>query len=88
MMSGKIDQTVCLFRLEFENNDLRRKKNDAEDERDSLIKLVERRTAEAERLDADVRRLTQELTSAINAKCEALAAADDVRSREAALNFK
>ncbi|KAK3915190.1 Nucleoprotein TPR [Frankliniella fusca] len=73
---------------ESENNDLRRQRNEAVDERDTLTRMVERRDMELERLREDIKTLSSELSSAINAKCEALANSEEVESKRIALDFR
>lgn len=75
-------------RFEAETMECRREKNDAIDERDCLLKVIERRNAEVERLQADVKTYEAQLQAAINAKCEALAKVDEIQSKEMALDFK
>ena len=58
------------------------------DERDSLLKMVERRNFEVERLEEDVKALKQQLQSAINAKCEALSKCDEIQHKESAVDYK
>lgn len=58
------------------------------DERDGLIRMVERRDAELERQRQDIKTLTTELAAAVNAKCQALANAEEVESKQAALDFR
>lgn len=52
------------------------------------MKMVERRNFEVERLEADINSLKQQLHSAINAKCEAIAKYDEVQHLEVNLEFK
>lgn len=73
---------------EYDNNDLRRQRNAAVDERDSVIRMVERRDSELQRLREDIKTLSTELSAAINAKCEALANAEEVESKRLALDFR
>ncbi|XP_055705206.1 nucleoprotein TPR isoform X3 [Phlebotomus papatasi] len=82
----KLQDTVAKY--ETEVYDCRREKNAAVDERDSLLKMVERRNGEVERQKSDISALENQLQAAIAAKCEVLAKMDDIESKEASLNFK
>ncbi|XP_055692599.1 nucleoprotein TPR isoform X2 [Lutzomyia longipalpis] len=82
----KLQDTVA--RYEKEVYECRREKNAAVDERDSLLKMVERRDGELERQSHDIATLQGQLQAAIAAKCEALAKMDDIESKEISLNFK
>lgn len=50
--------------------------------------MVERRDSELERLREDIKVLSAELSAAVNAKCEALANAEEVESKQSALDFR
>lgn len=80
--------TESLKRYESESVEYRKDRNGVIDERDSLMKMVERRNFEVERLEADIKSLKQQLQSAINSKCEALAKYDEVQHKEVNLDFK
>lgn len=58
------------------------------DDRDHLLKLIERQNSELERLQQDLRAYQQQLKAAITAKCEALALVDEIESKDVALDFK
>lgn len=58
------------------------------DERDEHLKMIQRRNGEIERLQSDLNTITKQLESAINAKCEALAQADEVASMKLTLEYK
>ncbi|XP_037712794.1 nucleoprotein TPR [Drosophila subpulchrella] len=73
------EQTVC---------QLRKEKTAAVEERDSLMKVIERQQAELERLKQDLHTYQQQLSSAITAKCEAIARVDEIQSKEVALELK
>lgn len=75
-------------RYETETAEYRKERNEAVDERDSLLKMVERRNIEVERLQGDVLALENQLQGAINSKCEALSKIDEVNSKEQSLDFK
>ncbi|XP_058823922.1 nucleoprotein TPR-like isoform X2 [Topomyia yanbarensis] len=66
----------------------RRERNEAVNERDTLLNAVERKTLEVERLQADVIGLEQKLKSANITKCEALAKLEEIQSKEFSLDFK
>lgn len=66
----------------------RRERNEAVNERDTLMNAVERRTLEVERLQADALALEQKLKAANVTKCEALAKLEEIQSKEFSLDFK
>ncbi|XP_062715436.1 nucleoprotein TPR isoform X2 [Aedes albopictus] len=66
----------------------RRERNEAVNERDTLLNAVERKTLEVERLQADVMALEHKLKSANVTKCEALAKLEEIQSKEFSLDFK
>lgn len=74
--------------LEAEAADHRHKRNLAIDERDEHLKMLQRRNAEVERLQSDLKTLTRQLETAVNTKCEALAQADEVESMKITLEYK
>lgn len=80
--------TESLKRYDSEILEYRKDRNGVVDERDSLMKMVERRNFEVERLEADVNSLKQQLQSAINSKCEALSKYDEIQHKEVNLEFK
>nr|XP_050852779.1 nucleoprotein TPR-like isoform X1 [Vespula vulgaris] len=75
-------------RLEKENGDLRKQRDAAVDERDTLQLQVERRDFEVERMRTELSSLGTQLQTAVAAKCQALAEAEEVRSRDMTLDFK
>lgn len=50
--------------------------------------MVDRRNVEVERLQQDILQLENQLTAAINVKCEALNKLDEIQSKENSLDFK
>lgn len=58
------------------------------DERDSLLRLIERKTSEIERLQSELQMSQTQVKSAIEAKCEAVIKYDSVRSKEISLEMK
>lgn len=80
-------QATC-NRLEAEAADFRHQRNLAFGERDELAKTLERTSAEVERLQMDNSTLTKQLQSAVNAKCEALAEANEIASMKLTLEYK
>lgn len=80
--------TESLKRYETEILEYRKDRHGVVDERDSLLKMVERRNFEVERLEADVKSLKQQLQSAINSKCEALSKYDEIQHKEINIEFK
>lgn len=75
-------------RYESEMFECRREKNAAVEERDSLLKQVERRNIEVERLQNDIVALERQLQAASRTKCEALAKVHEIESKEVTLDFK
>ncbi|XP_063920607.1 nucleoprotein TPR isoform X2 [Zophobas morio] len=75
-------------RLEAEAAEFRHQRNLAVDERDEHLKMLQRRNNEIERLQADLSTLTKQLEGAVNAKCEALAQADEVASMKLRLEYR
>ncbi|KAH8321472.1 hypothetical protein KR074_005915 [Drosophila pseudoananassae] len=67
---------------------LRKEKSTAVEERDSLMKVIERQNAELDRLKQDLHTYQQQLSSAIAAKCEAIARVDEIQSKEVSLEMK
>lgn len=80
--------TESLKRHETEILEYRKDRHGVVDERDSLMKMVERRNFEVERLEADIKSLKQQLQSAINSKCEALSKYDEIQHKEINIEFK
>lgn len=77
-----------LKRNETELMEYRKDRHGLADERDSLLKMVERRNFEVERLEEDIKALKHQLQSAINTKCEALSKYDEIQHKESAIEFK
>jgi nucleoprotein TPR len=77
-----------LSRYEVETAEYRKERNNVLDERDSLLKICDRRNIEVERLQSDVSTLENQLRAAINAKCESIARLDEILSKEASIDFK
>ncbi|EFA01249.2 nucleoprotein TPR isoform X2 [Tribolium castaneum] len=75
-------------RLEAEAAEFRHQRNMAVDERDEHLQMLQRRDSEIERLQADLSTLTKQLEGAVNAKCEALAQADEVASMKLRLEYR
>ncbi|KAH8275165.1 hypothetical protein KR026_001039 [Drosophila bipectinata] len=67
---------------------LRKEKSTTVEERDSLMKIIERQNAELDRLKQDLHTYQQQLSSAIAAKCEAIARVDEIQSKEVSLEVK
>ncbi|XP_074025813.1 nuclear basket protein megator isoform X2 [Leptinotarsa decemlineata] len=74
--------------LEAETAEYRHQRNLALDERDEHLKMIQRRNSEVERLQSDINSLTKQLETAVNAKCEALAQADEVASMKITLEYR
>lgn len=86
-------QELTQTKEKLKQNDLdtarfRRERNEAVNERDTLLNAVERRTLEVGRLQADVVALEQKLKAANVTKCEALAKLEEIQSKEFSLDFK
>ncbi|KAL1392866.1 hypothetical protein pipiens_012159 [Culex pipiens pipiens] len=86
-------QELTQAKDKLKQNDLdtarfRRERNEAVNERDTLLNSVERRTLEVGRLQADVVALEQKLKVANVTKCEALAKLEEIQSKEFSLDFK
>ena len=77
-----------LKRNEAELLEYRKDRHGVVDERDSLMKMVERRNFEVERLEDDIKSLKQQLQAAVNAKCEALSKYDEIQHKESTIEFK
>lgn len=73
---------------EEELANIRREKNTIVDERDSLLKVIERQNTKLERQQEEIQSYQQQLKAAINSKCEAIARLDEIKSKESALDFK
>lgn len=71
-----------------ELNDSRNHRKIVTDERDSLLRLVERKTSELERLQYELQMSQSQVKAAIEAKCEAVIKYDSVRSKEISLEMK
>ncbi|XP_053606301.1 nucleoprotein TPR [Plodia interpunctella] len=75
-------------RLENEIISLKSSRDAAIDERNDLTRILQRRDAEIERLTANETSISQQLRSAIDAKCEALALNDEIQSKELSLQYR
>lgn len=80
-------QSTCR-KLEEEAAEFRHQRNIAVDERDENLKMLQRRDAEIERMQSDIKSLMEQLETAINTKCEALSKADAVESMKLTLEYK
>lgn len=77
-----------ISRLENEIISIKSSRDAAVDERNDLTRILQRRDAEFERLSANEVSLTQQLRSAIDSKCEALAFNDEIQSKELSLQYR
>lgn len=66
----------------------RRQKDFIACEKDDLLKMLDRRTTEIERLQSDLAMVTSQLNAAVNAKCEAIAKVEEISSLKLTLEFK
>ncbi|XP_049818451.1 nucleoprotein TPR isoform X3 [Aethina tumida] len=80
-------QTKC-NKLDTETADYKNQRNEAIDERDRLISLLQTRDTELERLRTEMASLNKQLDSAVKAKCEALAEAQAVDSMKLTLEYR
>lgn len=65
-----------------------RDKNEAMEDRDSLFKILERRSLEVERLENDVKTLKSQLKAAVESKNEALTNFDQIQHKTKQIEFK
>ncbi|XP_043641951.1 nucleoprotein TPR isoform X1 [Drosophila teissieri] len=86
--SERVHLVETIASYEQNVSQLRKEKSSAVEERDSLMKVIERQQAELERLKQDLHTYQQQLSSAISAKCEAIARVDEIQSKEVALELK
>ncbi|XP_073993337.1 uncharacterized protein isoform X3 [Rhodnius prolixus] len=75
-------------RLEKLADNLRRERNEATDEKQTAANQLVRRHAEIDRLKIDIDALNAELKASLQAKCEAVAAAEDIQSKQTELAHK
>lgn len=80
-------QSAC-NQLELDVAEFRKQRNLAVDEKDELVKMMERREAEIERLRSDIASLSSQLENAFAAKCQALASSEEVASKKLALEYR
>lgn len=83
---NKFQQSVT--KLEAENIEFKRQRDNYLNERDALQSSLESKTAEIERLRGDVRELEKQLKAAIEAKYDAITKYDEIRGKEATLEYK
>ncbi|XP_056646603.1 nucleoprotein TPR isoform X2 [Diorhabda sublineata] len=74
--------------LEAEASEYRHQRNQAVDEKDEHLRMINRRNAEIERLQTDLNALAKQLETAVNAKCEALAQIDEVASLKLNIEYR
>ncbi|XP_013390064.1 nucleoprotein TPR [Lingula anatina] len=67
---------------------LKRKSQQLEEDKKDLSELLEKRSGEIDRLNNELQSLTEQLTAANNAKCEALAKVDELQSQDVSSQFK
>lgn len=79
---------IFINRLEEENDNLRKQRNSFGDERDDLMKIVQRRDNEIQRYQDDVSNLTNQLDAISKSKCEALIKVEECESKQMSLEFK
>lgn len=75
-------------RLEDTTAEFRRQRDLIVDERDNLLKMLDRRNTELERLQSDITTVTAQLNCAVNSKCEALAKYEEISSLKLTLDYK
>nr|NP_001260903.1 megator, isoform B [Drosophila melanogaster]NP_477067.2 megator, isoform A [Drosophila melanogaster]A1Z8P9.1 RecName: Full=Nucleoprotein TPR; AltName: Full=Megator; AltName: Full=Nuclear envelope antigen Bx34 [Drosophila melanogaster]AAF58615.1 megator, isoform A [Drosophila melanogaster]AGB93436.1 megator, isoform B [Drosophila melanogaster] len=88
MSSERVNLMDTIAKGEQTISQLRKEKASVVEERDSMMKVIERQQAELERLKQDLHTYQQQLSSAIAAKCEAIARVDEIQSKEVALELK
>lgn len=79
---------AAITKLEAENVELRRHRDNLTNERDALQSSLESRCTEIDRLKRDVQELEKQLKAAINAKYDAIAKYDEIQAKEASLEYK
>lgn len=84
--SKTLNETVQRF--ESEIHIFRKERNDAFDERDQLLKMVERQNASMDRLQSDITTLEAQLNAAITSKYEAVAKCDEIEGREHSIEYR
>lgn len=72
----------------MESADYRKDRNSVIDERDSLLKMVDRRNFEVQRLQNEIEVFKKQLQEAVNTRCEALNKYEEVKHQEMNLKFK
>ncbi|XP_070495708.1 nucleoprotein TPR-like [Chironomus tepperi] len=77
-----------LFNLESQLKEARQEREEAMEDRDRLFKILERRSMEIERLEADSKTMRQQLQASINAKCEAVRKYEEVQHKMTEIEFK
>lgn len=82
----RLQQSVA--KLEADNIELKRQRDNLNIERDAMQSTLESRCTEVERLKGDIRELEKQLKAAINAKYDAIAKYDEIQSKEASLEYK
>ncbi|XP_037955452.1 nucleoprotein TPR-like [Teleopsis dalmanni] len=82
----QLNESICSYEKDLAT--LRIAKNSLAESRDSLQTFIERQNSDLERLQQELRSYQMQLKTAVNAKCEALAYVEEIKSKEAALEFK
>lgn len=83
---NSINETLQKYTKEL--NECRNHRMIVTDERDSLLKMIERKSSEVERLQSELQMLQAHMKEAIEAKCDAVIKYDTVRSKEISLEMK
>ncbi|XP_058055554.1 nucleoprotein TPR [Anopheles bellator] len=79
---------VRLAQNDADTGRFRNERNEAVNERDTLLSAVQRKSLEVDRLQADVLSLEQKLKSANASRCSAQAKLEEIESKEYALDLK
>ncbi|KAL7015043.1 hypothetical protein ACKWTF_016256 [Chironomus riparius] len=74
--------------LDAHLKEARMERDEAMEDRDRLFKILERRSMEIERLEADSKVMRQQLQASINAKCEAVRKYEEVQHKMTEIEFK
>jgi len=74
--------------LEAHLKEARAERDEAMEDRDRLFKILERRSMEIERLEAESKVMRQQLQTSINAKCEAVSKYEEVQHKMTEIEFK
>lgn len=83
---NRYQQTIT--KIESENIDFKRMRDNLTSERDAFQSTLESRCTEIDRLKSELHELEKQLKSAINAKYDAINRYDEIQAKEASLEYK